>query len=124
MTGQMAPNNVTSCFNKGLEGRAASLNSNKDYYAIHFLSSPSNSLPFSAIPNLNHFLFTTNIIAFCSVHGNACAHIRICFLLILSKLMNKIFAISISGIEKSLSALGFPPVGRIDIWHSGGKQPA
>lgn len=34
MAGQMAPNDVTSCFNKTLEGRAASLSSNKDYYAI------------------------------------------------------------------------------------------
>lgn len=38
VAGQMAPNDVTSCFNKTLEGRAASLSSNKDYYAIYFLS--------------------------------------------------------------------------------------
>lgn len=52
MAGQMAPNDVTSCFNKTLEGRAASLNTNKDYYAIHFLSFPSNSpISFCHLPS-------------------------------------------------------------------------
>lgn len=39
--GQMAPNDVTSCFNKTLEGRAASLNTNKEYYP----APPSTSSP-------------------------------------------------------------------------------
>ena len=53
MAGQMAPNDVTSCFNKTLEGRAASLSSNKDYYAIYFLSSLSN------LPSLSVIFYLT-----------------------------------------------------------------
>lgn len=53
MAGQMAPNDVTSCFNKTLEGSAASLNANKDYYAIHFLPPLSNFL--SLFSSLCHF---------------------------------------------------------------------
>lgn len=53
MAGQMAPNDVTSCFNKTLEGSAASLNTNKDYYAIHFLPPLSNFL--SLFFSLCHF---------------------------------------------------------------------
>lgn len=39
----MAPNDVTSCFNKSLQGSAASLNSDIADYAIHFPSTSSNS---------------------------------------------------------------------------------
>lgn len=69
MAGQMAPNDVTSCFNKTLEGRAASLNSNKDYYAIHFPSSPCNSLSLSGIVSLPLHLQPTSQ-RLCSMYGN------------------------------------------------------
>lgn len=71
MAGQMAPNEVTSCFNKTLESRVASLNANKDYYAIHFLSSPSNSPSLSVIFHLPpHPPPQPASSRFCSIHGS------------------------------------------------------
>lgn len=46
----MAPNDVTSRFNKTPQGRAASLNSDIDDYAIHFPSSSTNSPSSSVLP--------------------------------------------------------------------------
>lgn len=88
MAGQMAPNDVTSCFNKTLEGSAASLNANKDYYAIHFLPPLSNFLSFSpsVIFNLTPSLYSTKLTT-SFIQGN-CVCVRVHSSVMLSKLMN------------------------------------
>lgn len=129
MAGQMAPNDVTSCFNKTLEGRAASLNTNKDYHAIHFLSSTSNSLSLSVNFYLTPSLYPTNILAslfypwkfLCTcvcvcvcgwgAGGGACMR----SLVMLANLMNTSSAVSISGAVKCLAAIEPPSCG--SYWH-------
>lgn len=111
MAEQMAPNDVNSCFNKTLEGRVASLNTYKDYYAIHFLTSPSNlpSLPVIISLSNQHLdsfvLSVAFIYLFIFCMCSTCVWTCVYSLAMLSKLMNTSSAVSVSGTMKCLAAI-------------------
>lgn len=113
----MAPNDVTSCFNKTLEGRAASLNINKDYHAIHFLSS---HCLLSVIFYLTPYPYPVHILASLFYPCTClcvCVWVWACMhsLVMLSTLMNRGTAVSISGTIKCLAAIELPSCG--SCWH-------